>query len=97
MKSSAHFTSAHLIVEPQGWARLLAPYPRKVVIPLDSVIEEVRTIAEDVGVLLGWRVVGTAINRERAMGWFALSGRLGARGERAWVWLTPYREVRVFR
>jgi len=97
MKSSAHLTSTHLIVKPRGWARLLAPYPRIVVVPLDSVIDEARMIAEDVMVLLGWRVVGTGINCGSAMGWFALSGRHGARGERAWVWLTSSRDVRVFR
>lgn len=76
---------------------MLAPYPRRLQIPLDKVHEEVEMTTCDVIAMLGWRILGTGINRERAMGWFALYGRSGARGERAWVWLTPGREVRVFR
>ena len=97
MKSSARLTPTHLLVEVHGWARLLAPYPREIRVPRDSVTDEVRMTTEDVGRLLGWRVVGTGINRGRAMGWFALSGRSGTRGERAWVWLTPGRDVGGFK
>lgn len=97
MKSSAHLTCSQLVIEPRGWARMLALYPRDVTVPRDSVVEEVHMTAEDVGQLLGWRVIGTGINRGRAMGWLTLSGQSGARGERAWVWLTPGRDVRVFK
>jgi hypothetical protein len=97
LKASARLTPTRLLVEVHGWARLLAPDPRKVRVPRDSVTDEVRMTAEDVGRLLGWRVVGTDINRGRATGWFALSGGSGTRGERAWVWLTPGRDVRVFK
>jgi len=49
MKSSAHLTRSHLVIEPRGWARMLAPYSRDVTVPRDSVAEEVHMTAEDVG------------------------------------------------
>lgn len=41
---------------------------------------------------LRWKIAGTALSRQRAMGWFSWRGN---RGRWAWVWLTPGRDVIV--
>ncbi len=94
MRSTAHLDSVQLTVMPHGWARLWGMLVRPLQIPA-SEIETVDVVsAIHVGNLLGWKIGGTAFSRQRAMGWFSLRGE---RGARAWVWLTPGREVRVFR
>jgi len=45
-----------------------------------------------VGRRLRWKIAGTALSRQRAMGWFSWKGH---RGRWAWVWLTPDRDVIV--
>nr|MBU6203506.1 hypothetical protein [Acidobacteriota bacterium] len=45
-----------------------------------------------VGRRLRWKIAGTALSRQRAMGWFSW---IGHRGRWAWVWLTPARDVLV--
>gem|GEM_PF-2396212 len=45
-----------------------------------------------VGRRLRWKIAGTALSRQRVMGWFSWRGH---RGRWAWVWLTPGREVVV--
>jgi len=45
-----------------------------------------------VGRRLRWKIAGTALSRQRAMGWFSWKGH---RGRWAWVWLTPGRDVIV--
>ena len=45
-----------------------------------------------VGRRLRWKIAGTALSRQRVMGWFSWRGH---RGRWVWVWLTPGREVVV--
>jgi hypothetical protein len=51
-----------------------------------------RSDALTVGRQLRWKIAGTALSRQRAMGWFSW---IGHRGRWAWVWLTPGRKVAV--
>jgi hypothetical protein len=93
-RSFARLTSTHLEVRPRGWARLLAPYPRDLLIPVGEIESDTASTALEASRLLGWRLAGTGITRQRAMGWFTVRRE---RRSRAWVWLTPGRTVRVFR
>ena len=63
MKSSARLNSSHLVIEPRGWARILAPYPRRLQIPLAKVHEEAEMTTCDVIAMLGWRILGTGITQ----------------------------------
>ncbi len=94
MRSSARLTSTHLTVTPRGWARLWALTPRPLVIPVDEIESSEDLTAREVGRLIFWKLGGTALSNQRAMGWFTVRGQ---RGARAWVWQTPGRTVRVFR
>ena len=51
-----------------------------------------RSDALTVGKCLRWKIAGTALSRQRAMGWFSW---IGHRRQWAWVWLTPGRDVVV--
>jgi hypothetical protein len=62
--------------------------------PAERIESQTDMVAREAGRLLGWRIGGTAFSHQRAMGWFTVRKQKGAR---AWVWLTPSREVRVFR
>lgn len=60
---------------------------------LSSEVEAIHfSDAATFGKCLRWRIAGTALSRQRAMGWFSVSGK---RGRWAWVWMTPGREVVV--
>lgn len=58
----------------------------------DEIVGIWRSDALQVGRRLRWKIAGTALSRQRAMGWFS---RPGHRGRWAWVWLTPGRDVIV--
>ena len=51
-----------------------------------------RSDALMVGKRLRWKIAGTALSRQRALGWFSW---IGHRRQWAWVWLTPGRDVVV--
>jgi|GEM_PF-3921888 len=94
MKSTAHLSSEQLTVEPRGWAKLWALTFRPLVVSVGDIESVDIASAHDVGESLGWKLGGTALNRQRAMGWFTIRGQ---RRAHAWVWLTPDRTMKVFR
>ena len=94
MRSRAALTDHHLEIVVHGWARFLALAPRVLRFPRQRIASWEDMAAREAGRMLGWRIGGTALSRQRAMGWFTVRHHKGAR---AWVWLTPGRTVRVFR
>lgn len=92
-RSSAAFADGALLVAPSLAVRLLGLSTAQV-LSIDSgeILGTWRSDARFVGHQLRWRIAGTAVWRQRAMGWFSW---IGHRGRWAWVWLTPGREVIV--
>ena len=86
---SADGVSVHLSLG----ARLLGiHFARTLRISSDEIVGIWRSDALHVGRQLRWKIAGTALTRQRAMGWFS---RPGNRGRWAWVWLTPGRQLIV--
>ena len=86
---SADGVSVHLSLG----ARLLGIHFARILrISSGDIVGIWRSDALDVGRRLRWKIAGTALTRQRAMGWFS---RPGHRGRWAWVWLTPGRQVVV--
>jgi hypothetical protein len=92
--SQAVLDERGLVIELDIPARLAGVVvARQIVVPRDEIVREWTSDALTVGRTLRWKIAGTALSRQRAMGWFS---RPGHRGSWAWVWLTPGRAVRVF-
>ncbi|MGA0785666.1 MAG: hypothetical protein ACO3QI_07425 [Ilumatobacteraceae bacterium] len=92
---------SRLSVEPDGAialhlstsARWLAVHAARTrVIAAGDVVGMWRSDSRSVGRRLRWKIAGTALSRQRAMGWFSW---IGHRGRWAWIWLTPGRQVVV--
>ena len=92
---------SRLSVEPDGAialylstsARWLAVHAARTrVIAARDVVGMWRSDSRSVGRRLRWKIAGTALSRQRAMGWFSW---IGHRGRWAWIWLTPGRQVVV--
>lgn len=94
-RSSARVhTDGSVIVRLASWARLLG---MALSVRFHPGTSEPRDVAAaDVGRLLRWKIGGTGISRQRAMGWFTFRDPSTGNAGRAWVWLTPGRTVRVF-
>lgn len=91
--SSARLDDEGLEIVLGAAARFAGVHPRRrMVIPPAEIVDVTVTDARAVASGLRWKVAGTALSRQRAMGWFS---RPGHRGRWAWVWLTPGRTVRV--
>ena len=73
--------------------RLLGVHPgRTRYVSAAQIVGIWRSDARTVGRHLRWKIAGTALTRQRAMGWFSW---VGHRGRWAWVWLTPAIELLV--
>ena len=92
MTSRAVLDGDGLVVELDVPARIAGVIGRRIVVPRDEIVREWSSDARTVGRTLRWKIAGTALTRQRAMGWFSQPGH---RGSWAWVWLTPGRSVRV--
>lgn len=93
MTSRAVLDGDGLVVELDVAARIAGiVLGRRIVVPRDEIVGEWTSDARTVGRTVRWKIAGTALSRQRAMGWFS---RPGHRGSWAWVWLTPGRAVRV--
>ena len=73
----------------QWWACWLR---REIELSAHEVIRIYTSDSKTVGRMLRWKIAGTALSRQRAMGWFSW---IGHRRQWAWVWLTPARDVVV--
>ena len=92
-RSRAVLTADGVSVQLSLGARLLGiHFARTLRISSDEIVGIWRSDALHVGRQLRWKIAGTALTRQRAMGWFS---RPGHRGRWAWVWLTPGRQVVV--
>jgi len=67
-------------------------FAREIRLHPSEVVGVWRSDALTVGKRLRWKIAGTALSRQRAMGWFSW---IGHRRQWAWVWLTPERDVVV--
>lgn len=65
---------------------------RQLLVASSEVVGVWRSDALTVGRRLRWKIAGTALSRQRAIGWFSW---IGHRRQWAWVWLTPHRDVVV--
>lgn len=93
MSSSARLDDDGLVVTLDANAMFWGfRFSRRLHVPADRIVRTYATDAATVGRTLRWKIAGTALSRQRAMGWFS---RPGHRGSWAWVWLTPGRAVRV--
>jgi len=93
VSSSASLDDRGLIVTLDANAMVWGShFARQLRVPAERIVRSYSTDALTVGRMLRWKIAGTGLSRQRAMGWFS---RPGHRCSWACVWLTPGRAVRV--
>ena len=71
MTSRAVLDGDGLVVELDVPARIAGVVGRRIVVPRDEIVREWTSDARTVARALRWKIAGTAVTRQRAMGWFS--------------------------